>query len=224
MLHQVQFKLLILIATLMEVSKILNKKILAVGTILATILFVGGVIYTDHVSAASIEDVADNFIVRYKGMDRTLSGLTQYKEEVERLQKDVMKLGVDRFFSTITFARPVSVSKTEEIISIYNIEPQLIYVLAEQEKNGKLVTIGIHPQVSQELDIESMLQASADDTQSVIVGVEAIIGYVSSSKIKLAQSSQDISLVDISADEHIANNPGHKDYMQHFGWDLYYLQ
>lgn len=207
----------------MEVYKFLNAKIL-LGSIAIAMFAVAGsssLANAQQASTVSAVDMQENFIARYESMDKSPAGLAQYKTSITQLQKQAEELNVDRLFSTVTLAHPLSIDKTQEIIDEYGITPKLVYILAEGS-GGKLITIGIRPQVSSTQNIADALQIITKDKKIDILGTEAIIGYVDSTEVVAAQTSDDIFLVDISADEHLADNPGNENYMHHFGWDLYH--
>lgn len=167
----------------------------------------------------------DNLNTYYSTMDKSLKGLQEYKAKMTVVHEVAEKMQAKNFFSTTTLNSPISIDETLTLMEEHGITPKLLYVFANSTENGELITLGVRPDTADfSQGIRATLEHFKEESRATVLGVTAVVGYIETRKLKSAQLDKRIFLVDVSADENLANNPGNKRHMHHFGWDLYHQQ
>ena len=159
--------------------------------------------------------VGEDLNARYVKLDRSPAGLAAYAAGVRRLQEELAARDLSVVHSTITLSAPQNAASVADLLDTWRVEPRLIYALALGE-DGNVVTIAgrLRRGLQQIPEVAAMENLE-------FLGIVAVIGAVPTDGVASLQDDDRVFLVDVSADEHLADNPENKDYMQHFGLDLY---
>lgn len=153
----------------------------------------------------------------YLQMDRSPEGLAHYKFLILKRFKEIEAKGVKSVHTTITLQEPISALSAEQLVEEFGLKPTFIYAFA-YSKAGELITIGGQFKGG----LHRGLQDVVENEDADLLGVVSMVASVHTTQLASLQNDHRVFLADISADQNLVHNPGNRDYMHHFAWDLYH--
>jgi hypothetical protein len=152
----------------------------------------------------------------YASLDRSATGLHDYAGKVRGLHGQAAELGTQALLTTITLKRPITPEAAEAFMRRHTIEAPLAYAFA-RDPSGATATIMVKRTGSL-----ANLRNIAEHNDAELIGVVAIVGELSSARLSAVDEDPSVFLVDISADQNFAVNPGNTRHMPSFAWDLFH--
>lgn len=152
-------------------------------------------------------------------VDRSPEGLERYKQSMLELQEGFQGKGKRSVHVTITLQEPIPADSALEFLERHDIRPVFTYAFA-RSKSGELVIVGDQLQNS----LGEGLRRVAEDEGAELLGVVSFVAEVWADRLASVQGDDRVFLVDVSADQSLAENPGNCGYMHHFAWELYQQQ
>ncbi|WP_437755399.1 hypothetical protein [Sorangium sp. So ce1389] len=165
----------------------------------------------------------------YQQMDRSMEGLLRYRTASVAKHEALRSLGAQEAHATITLGAPVPPGEAADIIRAHHLDVRMLYAYALRD--GEVLTIADKrpPRAKRAaLDgswpeqLDDRLKRVSEHLGAELLGVVALVGSVEADQIDLLQRDDRVFLVDVSADQHLIENPGNSEYMQSFAWDLYH--
>jgi hypothetical protein len=156
----------------------------------------------------------------YLSIDKTPEGLEKYRRTAEWVRGRALEMQLEECHSTLTFDRPLTPAELRELIAAHGVRARLAYAYVDE--GGRITTLMtfIGGDAGSEGALQRLDQFAVDEAGWL--GVVALVGSVPAASLEALVEDPRIFLVDVIADEAIAYNPGHGDYMQPLSWHLYH--
>lgn len=156
----------------------------------------------------------------YLSIDKSPAGLEKYLRTAEWVRARALEMRLEECHATITFDRPLTLAELRDLITDYGIRPRLTYSYTDADGTVETLMSFVGGGPGSEVALTQIGQFSRE--KDGWVGVVALVGVIPGDRLEDVAGDPRVYLVDVVADEAIAYNPGHGDYMQPLSWHLYH--
>ncbi|ACV63666.1 hypothetical protein Dtox_2905 [Desulfofarcimen acetoxidans DSM 771] len=154
----------------------------------------------------TIKNSKTNFLEYKKLIDAKIEKLVVGLEDNEEVQV------------TITLAKALNEEEVVRIINDNNLKVHHFILRAIEKDTNQRVTISLSPNKDNLIDKET-LNELMEGNNDILKGFIEICAYVPAINLEGLKSNNNIFLVDVSADQHLVNNPKNK-FMKGLYWQL----